>query len=386
MPSTVTGLLDAVGLQWEGSVAWGTSVPQAAPGVYIVSRCREPSAEAEADGGSVISTSAVAELLEVRPELRLDGARPDVAALADRLQAFWLPNEPVVYIGMAGTSIRTRVRQYYVTPLGAAKPHAGGWFLKTLAGIDALWVHYAATPTPKGAEHQLLASFREGVDAAERGRLHDPERALPFANLEWPKGTSKRHGITGARAPRPSADGRASVASEPSEVRAAGGVRSAAGGRERGGHETQPVTAVDAAARRVRLPPGSKVLLPTDKAYLEVHRSGNCVRARGTLGSDLASRARARSPSDGSCWPMSLSMSAWRFMSTKGAECTRQNPRGLSLHLGAPLGVRSGLTDLRGGHCAFASRAQRSDRKPRPPCGGLVERRLLVLGSPDHPR
>ena len=29
--------------------------------------------------------------------------------------------------------LRTRVRQYYTTPLGAAKPHKGGWWLKTLA-------------------------------------------------------------------------------------------------------------------------------------------------------------------------------------------------------------------------------------------------------------
>lgn len=50
----------------------------------------------------------------------------------DRLATFWLPDEVVLYIGLAGASVRKRVRQYYRTPLGDKRPHAGGWWLKTL--------------------------------------------------------------------------------------------------------------------------------------------------------------------------------------------------------------------------------------------------------------
>lgn len=142
---------------------------------------------------------SVAELLEVRPEMRLDGRRPSPDDLAARLAAFWLPDETVVYIGLAGTSVRRRLSAYYRTPLGARRPHSGGWFLKMLAGLDSFYVHVASAPEPKRAEAEMLRFFCSQVSAASKQRLHDPEHPFPFANLEWPPGTRKRHGITGAR-------------------------------------------------------------------------------------------------------------------------------------------------------------------------------------------
>ena len=47
--------------------------------------------------------------------MRLDGAVADVEALADRLSGFRLSDEVVLYIGLAGQPLRTRVRQYYRT-------------------------------------------------------------------------------------------------------------------------------------------------------------------------------------------------------------------------------------------------------------------------------
>jgi hypothetical protein len=201
MPTTVSGLLGAARLQLAESVGWGGPIPLPEPGVYLVSRCARPD-DLVAPGAADISSAAVAELLSVRPELTLDGCPTSVHDLAARLSGFWLSDEPVVYIGLASTSVRSRVNAYYRTPLGARQPHAGGWFLKVLADLSSFSVHVAAADDPKAAESALLEAFCAGVSADTRANLHDPAHPFPFANLEWPAGTRKLHGITGAKEPR----------------------------------------------------------------------------------------------------------------------------------------------------------------------------------------
>ena len=74
-----------------------------------------------------ISEAAIEELLTVRPELTLDGARPTREQLVRRLAGFWFPDEVVVYIGLAGSrksrpvqgEVAKRVGEYYDTPLEA---------------------------------------------------------------------------------------------------------------------------------------------------------------------------------------------------------------------------------------------------------------------------
>ena len=100
------------------------------------------------------------------------------------------------------TSLSQRVAQYYATPLGARRPHAGGHFLKTLSNLDQLHVHDAVSPDPPRSEHLMLEAFCAAVSTDTRNALHDPEHPFPFANLEWPAGTRKRHGVTGGREPR----------------------------------------------------------------------------------------------------------------------------------------------------------------------------------------
>ncbi len=159
--------------------------------------------QSRACSGPVPSTrGAVSELLQVRPELRVDGRRPTTAELVERLAALWLGNETVVYIGLAGTSLRDRINDYYRTPLGARSRHSGGWPLKTLGVLSLLWVHYAPCPDPVAAEHQMLNVFAAHVSPETRTKLKDPAMPVPFANLEHAKGHRKRHGITGTRAPR----------------------------------------------------------------------------------------------------------------------------------------------------------------------------------------
>ena len=152
-------------------------------------------------------------LLNARPELTLDGQRPSREQLAARLAGFWSPDEVVVDIGLAGArasrprqgEVARRVEEYYKTALGARTPHAGGWPLKTLVSLSGLFVHYAYCRDVEIAEAACIRHFADHVSDATRKRLYDPVRVMPFANLEFPKGNSKNHGIRGARAlpPRP---------------------------------------------------------------------------------------------------------------------------------------------------------------------------------------
>jgi hypothetical protein len=201
MPSTVAAVFAAAGLEPQGVVPWGMPIPQTASGVYAVALTRQVGVSAEAALPCPLSSDRLTELLDVRPELRVDGIRPDRDALAERLAALWLVDEVIAYIGLAGTSLRSRVRAYYTTPLGARRPHAGGWPLKTLSVLGDLFVHYATCTNPGEVENKMLGAFEGAVSAASRAALHDPELAIPFANLEWAKGQRKRHGITGAREP-----------------------------------------------------------------------------------------------------------------------------------------------------------------------------------------
>ena len=181
-----------------------------ATGIYVVSLTDHPGSVDGSLSAAPISLAAVDKLLDARPELTLDGQRPDREQLAARLAGFWFPDEVVVHIGLAGPrasrprqgEVARRVEEYYKTPLGARTPHAGGWPLKTLVSLSKLHVHYAYCRDVEIAEDASIRHFADHVSDATRERLYDPVRVMPFANLEFPKGNSKNHGIRGARAPR----------------------------------------------------------------------------------------------------------------------------------------------------------------------------------------
>lgn len=223
----------------------------------------------------------LAHLLAVRPELRLDGGRLGVDELVDRLSGFWLPDEVVLYIGLAGTSVRKRLHQYYNTSVGAKRPHAGGWWLKTLTVLDDLWVHWAATADSDTSERAMLDGFASGVSQESRPVMHDRERLAPFANLRVGSRRVKRHGITAATgivvsqrgmdedAGVPASAGDQTIGRSPAireqTIRTAPTVDHA---------PTQPITAKDFEAGRIRLPSRSKHLLPSERADVEVQRRG----------------------------------------------------------------------------------------------------------------
>ncbi len=131
----------------------------------------------------------------MRQDLTVDGIPATPNLLAERLGHFWIPNEPILYIGKASTSLRTRVRQYYSTKLGARSPHAGGWWLKTLDELDQLYIHFALCHDATEREQQMLAAFADAFDPVHRKQLFDSDRVGPFANVETTTRLNKRHGL-----------------------------------------------------------------------------------------------------------------------------------------------------------------------------------------------
>ena len=114
MPSTVRGLFAAANVSRSAVVSWGTRIPPPekpgiGTGVYVVALTDELDSIEPAASAYPLSNAALQELLDVRPELTLDGGRPDAETLGERLATFWCPDEVVVYIGSAGPRRRSRV-------------------------------------------------------------------------------------------------------------------------------------------------------------------------------------------------------------------------------------------------------------------------------------
>lgn len=283
--TTVAEFAGAAGVELSGVVRWGQPVPEHRPGVYVVATTHDPAASRPAYTECPLSREAVDELLAVRPELRIDGERPTPADLEHRLAAIWPADEPVVYVGLAGASLSKRIDQYYRTPLGARRPHAGGWPLKTLSILDELWVHWAPADDPPGAELAMLDAFVEGLPGPVRQRLHDAALPPPFANLERTKRERKRHGMTGAREPAgpsrraaPPLPTAPPPSAEPSVKRPQGPLV-AEPARLADEPRSQPVTAVDMAAGRVRLPADAKPLFPHRRGEVRLSLRGTDITA-----------------------------------------------------------------------------------------------------------
>lgn len=261
---------------------WRDPVPATGPGVYVVALTDAPRSENDTLPNAPLDASAFSDLFCARPELRLDGHATDKTELQRRIADFWLPHEVVLYIGRAGTSLRNRVNQYYKTPIGANKPHAGGWWLKTLSNLNQLSVHYVPTGDDKTAELAMLRHFSEYLLAQPGLSLPDSANPMPFANLRGWHDRIKLHRITGAtgefgtangaegsQKPVPSASPRAEPP-DPSRGRA---------GSTRAGYDlvsfsprapqnagrSQRVTAADLRAGQIRFPRGSKRFFPTNR-------------------------------------------------------------------------------------------------------------------------
>ncbi len=186
--SSASSLMTNAGLAAHGPVTWKDAVRCTAPGVYVV-ETPEPLDTAPLDD------DAIDAWITRVSTIRVDGELPSIGTLRDRLAHFWVPSETIVYVGLAGTNLHDRVRDFYDTPLGDPRPHAGGHWLKTLSILAALKVWWAGTDDPAAAEATLLAAFAE---------QHGGGLSLPFANRETTAKVRKPHGITGSTLPRTS--------------------------------------------------------------------------------------------------------------------------------------------------------------------------------------
>jgi hypothetical protein len=272
MPSTVSSLFAAVGLEPTGCVPWRTIVPEMSPGVYVVALSATPNAVEGTYPDAPVDGMALDELCAVCPALTLDGIRrPSREHLAERVGSYWLPDETVLYVGLAGQPLRTRVRQYYNTPLGAARPHKGGWWLKTVSVLADLHVHFAATADFKHAEEDMLRTFAANVSGDSRNRLPANEPVMPFANLRDGGWRRRNHGIAGATTgtapkPRPTAP-LEPARPERAEPRRVVSTRPPITPQ----HRSQNVTTRDIEVGQVRIPRGAtKTVLPIERIDIAV--------------------------------------------------------------------------------------------------------------------
>ncbi len=182
-------LLHQVGLMADGPAMWGRPVRHGAPGVYVV-ELKGPMPSAPLD------IAAIGKWLERVPDLRLDGERPTSKDLQHRLNEFWLPSQPVLFVGSTSGSVAGRIAAMTKTVPGDRKPASTGFWLHFLRNLDDVRVWWAATDAPEETEDALLDAFATGVPAADRAALADPSVVMPWATLRSPSGARRHTGIT----------------------------------------------------------------------------------------------------------------------------------------------------------------------------------------------
>jgi transcription elongation factor GreA len=170
-------LLRALELPIEGPILWGRPVASSGPGVFIVEL---PAPQPKVS----IDPAAIRQWLDRAPDLRLDGKRPTVAELQTRLASFWLPDQVILYIGSSPKSVGARLSAIYKTPLGERRPHAAGYWLKTLHLLSRTRIWWSPTEEGELWEDALIDSFVKGVGK------------LPYALLVTPSGEQRAHGLT----------------------------------------------------------------------------------------------------------------------------------------------------------------------------------------------
>ncbi|WP_404442536.1 hypothetical protein LG315_07760 [Microbacterium marinum] len=271
MPSTVHDLFASVGADYAGAVQWGEYVPLDTPGVYIVSTSPDPTSSTGLTTPP-LDPDAIATLLEVRPEGTIDSEQATHERLTRRFREMWPSGEPVVYVGLAGTSVQRRVEQFYRTPIGARAPHAGGWPVKMLTSTS-LWVHFGTSRDVDEAESGMLRLFVDGLSDAARRDVIDTSAPLPFANLTVPRGPRKAHGLRGFKESRQRSEKsstriqQATASTEQASAVSPGVVSGVY-------RPSQNVTPADLRAGKLRVPRTSKSIFPSGRAQICVEMSG----------------------------------------------------------------------------------------------------------------
>jgi transcription elongation factor GreA len=186
---SAANLLREAGLLADGPAMWGKSVRHSGPGVYLV-ELAAPTPTLSVD------LAVVGRWIERVPELRLDGKRPAGREIQVRLGSFWLPSQPVLFIGSTSGSVSARINALAKTAPGDRKPAGSGLWLHLLRAPGELRVWWSPTDAPEEYEDALMDVFAAGVPAGERAALHDPSVVLPWAVWRSPSGARKATGIS----------------------------------------------------------------------------------------------------------------------------------------------------------------------------------------------
>ena len=284
MPVSVGEVFSYAGLTPTGCFRWGERLPENRPGVYVISATPDNHATSGGIMHLPSSREAYDDLVKVCPDFSIDGQAGTALTFESRLQQFWLPNEPILYIGLAGTSLANRVNQYYSTRIGRRAPHAGGWWLKALRDLPALFVHYPPVDDATAAETVMIRGFAERLPGELVTGLYDQQRMAPFANVKVPGLGDKRHGFqhyklkNGTKpAVSSSAPDPVFVVEEPADSPSVTAIPTPSGRNRR--VPSQPITEKDRERSSLRIPAESKHFFPPkpSQVQLTVHGQSRTV-------------------------------------------------------------------------------------------------------------
>lgn len=200
MPISARELLNSAGLILHETVRWGGPCTLTQRGIYIVSTDADPDARPKwSDDLPPLDDQRLSQLFADHPGVSVDDVAATIRSVTDRLWAYWLCDESVLYVGQTGRKVSERLKEFHRTPLGAPGPHSGGRWVNAMAGVGELSVHVASADGPFDKEQELLRQFSSQVSVASRervGRIEASPCLAPWANLQG-GGRRKRHGIKG---------------------------------------------------------------------------------------------------------------------------------------------------------------------------------------------
>jgi len=196
MPTTIREILDEFDLEISGKVKWGQKISSKKCGLYFVTITNDPD-KLECWENPKINETEVQKWIELIQQcgkvLSVDKKPASKTDLINRLNALWLPDETILYIGKAGpTKTRTigkRVNEYFKTRLGCNKKHAGGNWVNVLSELNELTIFYSEFELSEyhrieETETKLIEYFTNNVSAKTKNRLIDKTNCFPFANKE----------------------------------------------------------------------------------------------------------------------------------------------------------------------------------------------------------
>jgi hypothetical protein len=197
MPTTIKEIFDAFKIDPINKTKWGECVYCTDPGIYIVSLSSEFEKNIDLIKVPKFDDQKILQWINKVSLFKIDGSRPTIQIINDRLTRFWLPDESILYIGKikrkTNSGLGKRIHEYYETEIGDGGPHSGGQWIKVLKNLNSLYVYYGYSADPKTIEDKMLTYFNDHVSKQTKSILYDPNKTIPFANIRHHG--DKKHGM-----------------------------------------------------------------------------------------------------------------------------------------------------------------------------------------------